>query len=127
MVDPIDQQLVVVTKEAAGTSGVYTTPISAPGALQPVTTLSLGLAQLVTAGDISASGDTIVLRTYTKVWVWTRGAGESLATALARPPCSAPAPTDAQGEALTLTPAGDGYVTGSEGADSPLWHVAAGT
>ena len=84
MVDPIDQQLVVVTKEAAGTSGVYTTPISAPGALQPVTTLSLGLAQLVTAGDISASGDTIVLRTYTNVWVWTRRAGESLATALAR-------------------------------------------
>ena len=85
MVDPIDRQLVVVTKEAAGTSGVYTTPISAPGALQPVTTLSLGLGQLVTAGDISASGDTIVLRTYTKVWVWTRGAGESLATAFGAP------------------------------------------
>lgn len=127
MVDPVDRQLVVVTKEAAGTSGVYTTPISAPGALQPVTTLSLGLAQLVTAGDISASGDTIVLRTYTNVWVWTRRAGESLATALARPPCGAPAPADAQGEALALTPAADAYVTGSEGAGSPLWEVAAGS
>jgi len=127
MVDPIDHQLVVVTKEAAGTSGVYITPISAPGALQPVTSLSLGLAQLVTAGDISASGDTIVLRTYTNVWVWTRGGGESLATALARPPCGAPAPADAQGESLALAPAGDRYVTGSEGAGSPLWEVAAGT
>ena len=116
MVDPIDHQLVVVTKEAAGTSGVYTTPISAPGALQPVTTLSLGLAQLVTAGDISASGDTIVLRTYTNVWVWTRRAGES-----SRPrwrgrraaPRRRPTPRARRSRS---TPAADAYVTGSEGA-----------
>ena len=31
MVDPVGKQLVVVTKEAAGTSHVYTTPLAAPG------------------------------------------------------------------------------------------------
>ena len=85
MVDPIDQQLVVVTKEAAGTSQrLHHADLGARARCSAVTTLSLGLGQLVTAGDISASGDTIVLRTYTNVWVWTRRAGESLATTLAR-------------------------------------------
>ena len=56
MVDPVGKQLVVVTKEAAGTSHVYTTPLAAPGPLQEQTTLSLGIGQLVTAGDIERDG-----------------------------------------------------------------------
>ena len=67
-----------------------------------------------------------MLRTYTNVWVWTSpgrrvprdGVGADRRAAR-------PAPADAQGEALALTPAADAYVTGSEGAGSPLWEVAA--
>ena len=126
MVDPVGKQLVVVTKEAAGTSHVFTTPLAAPGPLQEQTTLSLGIGQLVTAGDISATGDTIVLRTYTDVWVWNRPAGEPIATTFGREPCGAPAPREGQGEALALLPTGDRYVTSSEGVGSPLWQVMAG-
>ena len=40
-----------------------------------------------------------------------------------REPCPAPAPQDAQGEAISFAP--DGYVTISEGADAPIWRVTA--
>jgi hypothetical protein len=125
MVDPIADELVVVTKVAAGNSAVYTTPRSEPGALHMVTTIELGVGQLVTGGDISAEGDTIVLRTYTGVFVWARAPGESLAAALLRAPCSAPAAPEPQGEAIGLSPAGDAYVTASEGAGSPIRQVRA--
>jgi hypothetical protein len=125
MVDPVADELVLVTKVADGNSAVYTTPRSAPATPQMVATVGLGVGQLVTGGDISAEGDTIALRTYTSVFVWTRAPGESLATALLRPPCSAPAPLEAQGEAIALVPAGDGYVTASEGVGSPIREVRA--
>jgi hypothetical protein len=127
MVDPVSQQLVIVTKEASGNSRVYTTPLAAPGPLTLVQDLSLGVGQLVTAGDISAAGDVIALRTYSDVFVWQRKGAESLAAALARPPCDAPAPADRQGETLALAPAGEHYMTSSEGAGSPVWQVRAGT
>ena len=85
MVDPLDQQLVIVTKELAGNSKVYVTSLDHAGALSAVTTLSLGAGRFVTAGDISASGDMIVLRTYTQVYIWERPGGETLATTFARP------------------------------------------
>jgi hypothetical protein len=126
MVDPVADDLVIVTKVPGGDSALYTTPAAAPGALRLAGGINLGPGQLVTAGDISAAGDTIVLRTYTGVFVWSRGPGEAIATALGRAPCAAPAPADRQGEAIALVPAGTAYLTTSEGAGSPLWQVPAG-
>jgi len=125
MVDEAGGQLVIVTKELAGNSGVYALPLDTSGPLELLTTLDLGVGQLVTAGDISTGGDTIVLRTYGKIFVWDRDAagGGSLADALAREPCEAPAPVETQGEAIALLD--DGYVTISEGVNAPVWRVTA--
>jgi hypothetical protein len=124
-VDPTTRDLFVVTKELSGSSEVFRLP-AGQSALTKVTTLDLGLAQLVTAGDISADGSTIVLRTYNEVFVWDRRTGESVGDAFTRPPCRAPAPQDRQGEAIGLDPDGRGYVTSSEGANAPIWRVSAG-
>jgi len=121
MVDPVAEQLVVVTKEPAGTSGVYVTPLADPGALELVATLDLGVAELVTAGDISSDGALLALRTYGAVLLWERRAGEPIADALARDPCRAPSAREPQGEALALT--ADGYMTISEGEHPPVWAV----
>ena len=60
--------------------------------------------EAVTAGDVSADGRTIVLRTYDRALVWTRRKSDSLAKALAREPCVAGADLagEGQGEALAL-------------------------
>ncbi len=83
MVDPLRRQLVIV-KELTGTSKVYVTSLDKPGALTAVKTRALGAGRLVTAGDISANGAVVALRTYGQVLIWERKGSESLATTLAR-------------------------------------------
>ena len=82
-----------------------------------------GAGRLVTAGDISANGAVVALRTHAKVYIWERKGSESLATTLARTPCSAPAATERQSEALALSPNADRYDTSSEGVGAPIWEV----
>jgi hypothetical protein len=127
MVDPVGRQLVIVTKVFDGRSGVYTTPLASPGTLTKIATLSLGALQLATAGDISANGDAVVVRTYQRVFMWQRRDSEPLAETFARSPCSTLAPLERQGEALALLPNGAGYVTSSEGVGAPIHEVDAGT
>jgi hypothetical protein len=126
MVDPIAHELVIVTKEPSGISGIYTTSQSAPDVFRRAGEVNLGIAALTTAGDISADGRIIVVRTYGQVFVWDRAVGESLADAFGREPCSAPAPSEQQGEAIALEPAGDRFVTASEGAGPALFEVRPG-
>ena len=67
----------------------------------------------------TADGALIAVRTYGSVWLFERGPGQSLAEALAGPPCEGGAAAETQGEAVGFLPsAGDGqvrYVTVSEG------------
>ena len=79
-------------------------------------TIDLGLVQPVTAGDVSADGRTIALRTYTDAYVWRRSSG-SIANALKRKPCQVPADLgkEGQGEALALTRNGRAFYTVPEG------------
>ncbi len=123
MVDPIAHELVIVTKELSGQSGIYTTSQSAPDVFRRAGEVDLGIAQLATAGDISADGRVIVVRTYGNVFVWDRTEGESPAAAMAREPCAAPAPSEQQGEAIALDPDGASFVTASEGAAPALFRV----
>ena len=123
MVDPLKRQLVIVTKALARNSKVYVTSLDHPGALTAINTLALGAGRLVTAGDISANGAVVALRTYAQVYIWERKGSESLATTLARPPCSAPAAAERQSEELALSPNADRYDTSSEGVGAPIWEV----
>ncbi len=128
LVDPVTGDLFVVTKDLQGRSAVYrdVAPLEAGGRRRSSTcsrwiSASAGLA---TGGDVSSSGDTIVIRTYTAVYVWGRRPGESVGAALGRDPCRAPRPRDAMGEAIGLDPDGAGYTTTVEGEHAVLTHWA---
>src|SRR5262249_52470193 len=123
MVDPLRHQLVIVTKVLSGRSSVYATSLDHPGTLTRLATLALGTGQLVTAGDISADGEAIALRTYTAVFIGPRRGSENLATTFTRSPCKRTPSLERQSEAIAIAPAGDSYVTSSEGTYAPIWRV----
>ena len=50
--------------------------------------------------------------------------GNDFIHAFTGPKCDAPAPTEHQSEAIAIDPDGHGYITTSEGANAPIWHVA---
>jgi hypothetical protein len=137
-VDPTTGDVFVVTKDlVGGVAGVYRAP--APGAgdstisLGKVATVSLGFLQGVTGADITPEGDVIALRTYLGVFLYHRGSGSSVASALAGASCAGAAPprsgvwpgAEPQGEALGFTRDGRGYVTLSEGAHAPIHRFVA--
>ena len=125
LVDPSSGALVVVTKSFGGDAGVYVAARPTAGTttvLRRRGRLSLGSGQAVTAGDVSADGRTIVLRTYDRALVWTRRAREPLAAALRRRPCAAREDllVEGQGEALALTGDGRAFYTVPEGSRPAL-------
>ncbi len=111
LVDPLRGTLVVLTK-ALGRSEIYTSPASG-GTLRRIATLPL-LAP-VTAADVSAAGDLVVVRTYLSVLLWRRPPGTPLGAAFQGRPCEAPAPAERQGEAVAFTARATGLVTIGEG------------
>jgi hypothetical protein len=127
LADPRTREIVIVTKRLDGRSGVYATQAparEAPGeaVLRHAGALRLGLGGLATAGDVSADGRTIAIRTYTALYAWTRKPGASLAAALARKPCvgSAQLGLEGQGESLALSRDGRSFFTVPEGAGAAL-------
>ena len=117
----------IVTKRLDGRSGVYAGQAPARDAsgeavLRHTGDLRLGFAGLATAGDVSADGRTIAIRTYTALYAWTRKPGASLAATLARKPCvgSAQLGREGQGESLALSRDGRSFFTVPEGAGAAL-------
>lgn len=119
LVDPVMGDLFVVTKEPSRTR-VYT---AAAAELGDGVTIKLRLAGTlgvadVSAGAISPDGRWILLRQEAHGWLWPRGAGETIAEAMARPFRSVPVRGDRQGpngEGITFSADGSSYVTVSEG------------
>jgi hypothetical protein len=110
--------MVIVTKSPTGESGVYSA--SGAGTLHKDGTLSLGLGETVTGGDVA--GRTVVLRTYRRLYAWARGPGEAIAHALLRRPCrsSMSLVPEGQGESVALTPDGRSFYTLPEGPSPTL-------
>src|SRR3954467_8420045 len=130
LVDPATGDLLVITKLLlGGTVGVCraAAPLAAGSTTQltKVDTLTYpsGLANAVTGGDISADGQAIVIGTYGNVRVYNRAGGATLWGALHTPPCTAPLPSEGQGEAVSFNPAATSLVTVSEGANQSV-HVS---
>jgi hypothetical protein len=126
LVDPISGDIHIISKSwdenppaiyraAATTETGTTTELQAVGALDLT-----GFNPLTTAAAISADGTVIALWTYADVLLWDRDPAESVADAMARPPCVAPGAVEQQGEAITFLPEGSGYVTISEGLNPPI-------
>jgi hypothetical protein len=121
-------EVVIVTKQLSGRAGVYAAKVPPRGApttatLRRAGELELGLGGLATAGDVSADGRTIAIRTYTGLYAWTRRPGRSLAaTMTARRPCTGQVGLgrEGQGEALALARDGRSFFTVPEGAAATL-------
>jgi hypothetical protein len=123
LVDPSDGTLALVTKSFGGENRLYVARGSTlrRGPLVPVSP-----GEAVTAGDISADGRTIVLRTYDRALVWSRDPREPLPKALAREPCAAGVDlaAEGQGEALALARDGRSFFTVAEGSRPRLRRYA---
>ena len=127
LADPRTGEVVVVTKRLDGRSGVYVGRAPARGVpaeavLRHAGDLRLGFAGLATAGDVSADGRTVAIRTYTALYAWTRKPGASLAATLTSQPCvgNAQLSVEGQGESLALSHDGRSFSTVPEGAGAAV-------
>jgi hypothetical protein len=123
--DPQTGDLLVVTKDRAG-SVVFRAqaPVSDGQVLEAIATLAPWDEAddgLITAGDISPDGASVLLRTYGSAWLWRRAAGASLADAFATEPCPVPLADEPSGEAIAWQADGAGYRSVSEGVAASLW------
>lgn len=128
LVDPLNQTLLIVSKSSDGLSTVYTAglqPQDGPVTLQEVLTLNVGTdplsgSTMITAGDISASGQWLLLKTYTHAWIWPRRGEEGTEAWLQQTPCAVPLQLELQGEAAAFSSDETAYHTLSEGTGVPL-------
>lgn len=122
MVDPVRGELVIMTKEWDGSSRIYSVGPFAAGStsaeLRYRGTVQLG--GLVTAGDVSADGTRVLLRSYADIRGWQRDPARPLWQAFAEPGCAMASPDENQGEAIAFTADGDGYATIGEGRFRPI-------
>ena len=132
MVDPVTGDIVIVTKEVTGRSTVFRArAAAAPDAvavLEPLMNLQIGLAGTpsarATAGDISPTGDRILIRTYGSVLLWARPPGMSLGDALTAQPHHLTPPPQSKGEAIAFSADGRSWFAGGEG-DTTLYQADA--
>ncbi|RYE35886.1 MAG: hypothetical protein EOP42_05355 [Sphingobacteriaceae bacterium] len=127
MVDPFDKLFYIVTKREDSV-GVYTAPLNASFtdtiSLKLQAKLhfkGLPLLKWITAGDISADGKQILLKSYQKVYYWKRKPGEPVWKAMLAKPAELTYTAEKQGEAIGFTPDGKGYYTTSEGKNAPIY------
>jgi hypothetical protein len=125
-VDPRSGELYVIQKSIGGGAvGIYRAAANLAAdsttTLTRVGTLSLptGFANAVTAADITPDGDTIAVRSYGGVRLYSRTT-LTVPDALAGGPCAGPLPAEGQGETVAFQPDGRAYSTVSEGASAEL-------
>lgn len=121
LVDPWSHHLYIITKRDSRTR-VYKAhfPFNSIGVqtLQLVATLPFSG---VVAGDISADGKNIVLKTYLQALVWERNVSETVVSALSRQPKLLPYKFEKQGEAFCWSADAQRYYTVSEGKNEPIY------
>ncbi len=129
-VDPRSGELYIIQKSIGGGNvGVYRAPANlAAGSTTVMTrvgtlTLPTGLANAVTAADITPDGDTIAVRSYGGVRLYSRMTF-TVPETLAMGPCAGPLPAEGQGETVAFQPDGRAYSTVSEGASAQLHHFS---
>ncbi len=122
MLDPPTRDLYIVSKRE-NPSKLYRAPwpqsTTKPTTMQLAATLPWPAA---TAGDISPTGDMVLIRSYTYASLWLRPNGTTLADAFATAPCQVPLVLELQGEAICFTPNAKAYYTTSEGHNPPIYY-----
>lgn len=123
LIDPLSDQMLIVTKRDLP-ARIYTAALpQAPGAEPAVLEYvgSIGVFWPV-GGDVSRSGDAVVIRGYSSARFWSRLSGQSLAGALLGSGCSIPLQDEPQGEAICFDHRGCHYFTVSEQSHPPLYE-----
>ena len=143
LVQPATGRLYVVTKGLLGKPLVYAAPAElrpdAPNVLTRVADVDVETTDtpggpgigptanvLVTAGDISADGRRLALRTYTDLYEWFLEADGDVADAVDGDPVITPLPPTTQGEGLAYTRDGAALLTTTEGEGAPVHRVPSG-
>lgn len=114
LVDPWTKDIYIITKREFPVT-IYMLPYPQSTA---DTTVAIKYGTLpftsATAGDISADGKEILVKTYDKAFLWTRDEGETIGDAFMRQPLRVPYTPEVQGEAIAFPVDGSGYYTLSE-------------
>ncbi|HEY4208999.1 MAG TPA: hypothetical protein VGM31_19375 [Puia sp.] len=126
MLDPIEKLIYIVSKREDSVH-VYSTPLNFKAHDKVILTKHTnlyfpGTNNWITAGDISADGAQILVKSYTKVYFWPRPAQEPVWKTLQRPPTTLPYIIEPQGEAIGFDFAGAGYYTVGEGKRPELFY-----
>eukprot|EP00931_Biecheleriopsis_adriatica_P117206 TRINITY_DN92745_c0_g1_i1.p1 TRINITY_DN92745_c0_g1~~TRINITY_DN92745_c0_g1_i1.p1 ORF type:complete len:347 (+),score=56.48 TRINITY_DN92745_c0_g1_i1:86-1042(+) len=124
-VDPVSKRVYVITK-AMGEAEVRWVSLEDES---PLTFKLVGSipVDLVTAADISPSGDLIAIRSYGEVRMWGRKADTLVEESLFGTGCKASHKDEQQGEAIAFGADGDHYLTASEGLEAPVWFFSLST
>lgn len=133
MYDPLADDLVLVTKDDSGASHVYRLPASSPAdelvTLELVAEVQIGedgsRGAQASAGDISPSGDLVLVRNYENALLWPRAPGQSLAEALASPPLVLETASEPQSEGISFGADGASWFSAGE-QDPTLYEALAG-
>jgi hypothetical protein len=131
LVDPASRDLLVVTKDPEGLSGVYRAGPD-EGTLRRVAEIRFDTlarrrgpyAKAATGGDVSPDGRRVVIRTPYEAFEWDVGDG-GLVAAFAGTPRRFDLPAVVQGEAIAYTRDGRSLVVTSEGSNAPV-HLLRG-
>jgi len=137
LVDPVSGDILLVTKDRAGENLAHVFRNPAPHTPGVMVTLelvdSIPLPAQVTGGDVSPSGDAVLLRLYSQGYYWSRATGTNLWEAFSGTACPVPLAVEPQGEAVAFAPLappswgergaadGLGYFTVSEGSSQPVY------
>jgi hypothetical protein len=126
-VDPDDATLYVVTKDIDSLGVLYRIDGLGDGKVGRAVRLHglsapAGFGGLTTGGAVHPSGTRALLRTYTQVWEYRGKPAQSLAAIFGTTPVAVPDARQPQGEAISYTHDGRGYLMGSE-LSGPLYRV----
>lgn len=125
--DPVDGTAWLVTKGLFTLGDVYRVDgLGGPDggtAVKVATLANPGLDQLSTAADAHPEGRSVLVRSYGRAWLYRAPDGGPLSSAWSAAPVEVPAPSQPQGEAVSWTADGQGYLLGTEGAGEGLFRV----
>ncbi len=115
LIDPLTKDLYVISKREVNAvrvyRAVYPQPIGKRFTLEHVNTLPL--SQIV-GGDVTSSGNEIILKSYTHVYYWKRNSNKPFWESLNQMPSTLPYFEELQGEAICWGTGASAYYTVTE-------------
>jgi len=129
LVDPVTGDVYLVTKAYEGPTILFRAAAPLEDGqvvtLEQMNTIDLGSnpnLNLATGGDVSLSGDRIVIRTKLTAFIWIRPSGTPFWEAFDSEPCTVPLQLELTGEAAGFAADGVSFYTTSEWLNPPLYY-----